>query len=165
MKQKIILVGNGSSLKNKNKGDFIDSFDIIIRFNQFKIKGHEKDVGKKTHIIVGVKKPHNEYKDINNIIIVQPKEITKYKKIFKDKIKYIGDDIFNLCVKKYKNPTSGIRAIEYFIAKNKYDITIIGFDGKTKHYFNNETPWASHNGSLEMRVLKEYEKKGLLKII
>lgn len=44
----IILVGNGSSVLEKSNGSLIDSFDIVVRFNWYHIKGFEKNVGTKT---------------------------------------------------------------------------------------------------------------------
>jgi len=44
----VIVVGNGPSLIGSNLGEFIDSFDQVIRFNNFNILNFEKDVGTKT---------------------------------------------------------------------------------------------------------------------
>ena len=47
---KAIIVGNSASILNRNNGYLIDSFDVVIRLNKFKIKGYEKYVGTKTDI-------------------------------------------------------------------------------------------------------------------
>ena len=44
------VVGNSGMLMEKEYGELIDSHDIIIRTNHGKIKGFEKNVGKKTDI-------------------------------------------------------------------------------------------------------------------
>ena len=46
----IIIVGNGTSILDKPNGNKIDSFDTVLRFNGFKIKGHEEYTGIKTNI-------------------------------------------------------------------------------------------------------------------
>jgi hypothetical protein len=46
--KRIILIGNGHSVFNREFGADIDSFDEIYRFNCFKIAGHEKNVGTRT---------------------------------------------------------------------------------------------------------------------
>jgi hypothetical protein len=46
--QAVVLVGNGPSLLDGNLGKVIDSFDVVVRFNAFKIKGFEQSVGTKT---------------------------------------------------------------------------------------------------------------------
>lgn len=48
MENKIILVGNGRSLLGREIGQEIDSFDTVVRFNNFITKGFEKSVGSKT---------------------------------------------------------------------------------------------------------------------
>ncbi len=50
MNRDIILIGNGPSALEHEMGAVIDSFDTVIRFNWFHIKGYEKYVGKKTDI-------------------------------------------------------------------------------------------------------------------
>lgn len=47
---KCILVGSSGDLLGENKGDFINSFPIIIRMNDAKTIGYEKDVGNRTTI-------------------------------------------------------------------------------------------------------------------
>jgi hypothetical protein len=44
----IILIGNGSSVLDKELGVEIDQFDRVVRFNSYKIEGFEKFVGTKT---------------------------------------------------------------------------------------------------------------------
>lgn len=46
----IMVVGNSPIELGKNKGKLIDSFDIVIRFNNFELKGFEKDYGSKASI-------------------------------------------------------------------------------------------------------------------
>ena len=164
MKQKMIIVGNGSD--KRKLGQTIDSFDLVVRFNKCVIKGYEEYIGTKTNIVVGVKNKSDFYKNIDTILLVHPIELDKYTKIYKEKIICIEDDIFKSCVEKYTDPSSGIIAVEYFIKKNKYDITLTRFDGfKTPHYYEkNTTPWEK-NVHKEFETLKEYEKKGILKFL
>ena len=46
----MLLVGNGSSLKNSGLGQKIDEFDEVIRINDWKTIGFQEDVGTKTTI-------------------------------------------------------------------------------------------------------------------
>ena len=45
---RVILVGNGPSVLNHELGDAIDSHDIVVRFNSYRIEGYEASVGKRT---------------------------------------------------------------------------------------------------------------------
>tara|TARA_Y100001963_G_scaffold143915_1_gene215391 strand:- start:1105 stop:1770 length:666 start_codon:yes stop_codon:yes gene_type:complete len=47
---KVIIVGNNPILLEKNYGEFIDSYDIVIRINRCTTKGLEKHTGTKTDI-------------------------------------------------------------------------------------------------------------------
>ena len=50
MSRHIILVASGMGLVGKGFGPVIDSFDNVMRFNNWKTKGYEQDVGQKfTH--------------------------------------------------------------------------------------------------------------------
>ena len=48
---RIVLVGNGPSLLKREIGSEIDSFDKVVRFNNFETEGFEKHVGKKCDIL------------------------------------------------------------------------------------------------------------------
>ena len=51
MRDRILLVGSGGSLKDSKLGNLIDNFEgLICRFNLYNIEGFEKDVGNKTDI-------------------------------------------------------------------------------------------------------------------
>ena len=50
--QTVIFVGNAPSLKNQKLGTWIDSHDIVVRFNESPVAGYEDDVGTKTDILV-----------------------------------------------------------------------------------------------------------------
>ena len=44
------VVSSGGSLHKSGLGEFIDSHDLVLRFNNAPTEGHEVDVGKKTSI-------------------------------------------------------------------------------------------------------------------
>lgn len=48
--RKVAIVGNSPSEIGKNKGQEIDAHDIVIRFNNYTLKGFESDYGTKTDI-------------------------------------------------------------------------------------------------------------------
>jgi hypothetical protein len=45
-----ILIGNGGSLLDRPRGKLIDTFDTVVRFNNFKLAGFEAFTGTKTTI-------------------------------------------------------------------------------------------------------------------
>ena len=84
---KVMLVGNGSSVLDKDMGEYIDSeFDLIYRINRFKTKGFEKHVGKRVNgwflADTGVQWLHNpiptvegsmKFKEFEYVFICMPK--------------------------------------------------------------------------------------------
>jgi len=46
----VVLVGNGRSLLGKANGAIVDGHDVVGRFNFFRTKGFEKDVGQRTDL-------------------------------------------------------------------------------------------------------------------
>ena len=54
-REKVIIVGNGSSVFEKEYGDKIDSFDLVCRMNRGYFegrKGYEKNIGSRTDILI-----------------------------------------------------------------------------------------------------------------
>lgn len=88
IKEPVILVGNSPSIKNNNNGKLIDKFKTIIRINDFKIKGFEKFVGKKTHIIVVNNSIYEKYKKSNKKIIVLDNSYKIDPNTFKKKLNH-----------------------------------------------------------------------------
>lgn len=48
---RVMVIANGPNIR-KNCGKEIDKFHVVIRVNNFKVKGYEKDVGTKTNYII-----------------------------------------------------------------------------------------------------------------
>ena len=49
--KRAIIVGNAGCLLNSENGHAIDDFDVVVRFNDFRISGYEKHVGTKVDIM------------------------------------------------------------------------------------------------------------------
>jgi hypothetical protein len=47
---RVVLVGNGPSIRTRALGGTIDSFDTVIRFNSFITRGLERHTGAKTSV-------------------------------------------------------------------------------------------------------------------
>lgn len=156
MKNKIILVGNGSSLLEKEYGQIIDNYETVVRFNSYKINGYEKYVGSKTHIWFTVNKHHfqsiNHYKKVithswakNNCQLYN-----SFKEIRND-VKKVDFGIIDQIPVSY--PSTGLIAIYYFNKK----IDLIGFDwwnNEKHHYGDNEVRGTLHKPHLEYNLIK-----------
>ena len=156
----IILVGNGPSVLQKNMGKEIDSYDCVVRFNNFETQGFEESVGTKCSILA-----RRSCDDVN----LWPEEmfeqvlcfvtyckwtagmikVATHLKSFYKNLKVVPPHI---CASYGRNigldqpldewASVGALALNYFT--EIYDkITIYGFDhlvkndeGIVKHYFN-----------------------------
>lgn len=50
--QRVVFVGNAPSLKDEALGEWIDSHDVVVRFNESPVHGYEVDVGTRTDILI-----------------------------------------------------------------------------------------------------------------
>lgn len=181
MQETIAIVGNGII---SNKGQQIDSYDRIVRMNNYQINKFAKDVGKKHDIICvrpSLNIPCNSF-FCNEIwfpwklsmCLNHPK--TQFKmyvdKLSEKKIFKIPDALFwNDFLSKHnfgenKFTTTGFVAVNYAIYLN-YKVSIFGFDGcKSGHYFNldHKHYQESHNFNYEWETLQQYQKDGLITI-
>lgn len=48
---RVLLVGNGPSMKERGMGSVVDSFDTVVRFNSFVTDGMEEHTGSKASIL------------------------------------------------------------------------------------------------------------------
>jgi hypothetical protein len=67
---RIVLVGNSKGIIGNSLGPTIDSFDIVVRFNNFEIGGFEESVGRKIDIICRRSCDDVKLHDASNILKV-----------------------------------------------------------------------------------------------
>lgn len=184
---KVIIVGNGSSLLDKNNGELIDSFDIVVRFNSYTIEKFEKQVGTKTNYWFNTVNFSNKLTNFRTN--------AKYDRIywhswhwsketddgykafvshFKDKeiIKTSKDTITEIqnYVKDntYYSYSTGIIAI-WMLLKEYNDITITGFDwwtpNKKHHYNDNGIKGNIHQPDKEYKVIQKLLQEEKIKFL
>ena len=49
-RQRVVLVGNGPTLRAGTRGAEIDGFDLVVRFNNFVVDGFAEQVGRRTDV-------------------------------------------------------------------------------------------------------------------
>jgi hypothetical protein len=165
----IIIIGNGPSTLEQQLGPIIDKFDIIVRINNCKVKGFEKNIGSRTDTLI-----MNSLIDPSIILELKPKKVIIYNcpntqekriRVMQDTITRLNSsciiEITNLKIKNIKKPTTGSIAYEYF-KKRGYDPIIYGFDilngSLDGHY------WAiSHKGCSLHNILEEQKYLSLAK--
>lgn len=180
----IVIVGNGRSLLGSKLGNLIDSHDIVVRVNNFRIHGYEEDVGVKrtqhwrAYKIVNSDFPtlsDDGYGEFDEAILwpiarqasVFNPELKLYKK-WTEADKEILKLTRDACFPMKKNPTSGMMAIVY--AMQKFDtISICGFDcicnpslNEYGYYFNppiKDNTFDQHDFLCEHSGMKSFGKR------
>ena len=56
---RVLLVGNGPSIRKRHLGGQIDAFDTVVRFNSFVTKGLEEHTGSKTSLWCHMLQPYH----------------------------------------------------------------------------------------------------------
>ncbi len=173
---KAIVVGNGPV--EFDAGEKIDSFDVVIRINDFKIKGFEKLVGTKTDIWVpgglpypkgfGGKPdvpiwalyPYHSRKDM-----IEKMSMEFQKRIVKLDTRIMNELQFKLGLNIHTNgrfTSTGVSTLEYAM-KEFGEVWYIGFTFGTEHYDGkNEKGAKCHNFFTEkLYVINEFKMKEL----
>ena len=158
--KKILLVGNGTSILDKELGKKIDSFDTVVRFNSYTTKGYEKYTGTKTDIWFTCMDKHiNNINDFNQVIVhswFKENECELFKKL-KNKRSDITK-IKNINYHNLKGPSTGLIAIDYFLSNN-YEVYLHGFDWWDRdkhHYADNEIRGELHDPKKEYEIIKGF---------
>lgn len=180
MKKSVVVVGNAPTLLLKELGAVIDSHDIVIRINGYKIEGYEKHVGTKTNIYARSHTPAYPPNDANDYdeFWIKPRwrkwkskfDFMPLKNMEKNMSKYhelLVENFESKDKNKSVNEGTGLTTIRYAIKRfNKgknNPISIVGFNcfsglesnaSKRYHYYLNE-PAAIH------KILKEEHFKNL----
>ena len=187
----ILVIGNGESILNQRLQKKIDSFDKVLRINNYIIKDFELFVGTKTDIwFNGANSKLVSPKIMPKQVIVSPPSeiIIKHQKNLKDYIaRRVGQDYNNLTlltleeVKRYEKEvcsnrlTTGLYAIKW--ALNNFEkVYIHGFDffinskahyydSKLMNFVNNKilNKGHKHNNELEKKYVKRLIKNDKIK--
>lgn len=175
----VVLVGNGPSVLLKAQGPIIDSFQEVVRFNTFKIKGYEDFVGTKTTLWSTFGRgqlPRDEDQRPDKILFIHgntgmpaytPNELLRLSLDFYTSVKLRLHSIIG-AEKPWIIPSSGLVVALWFLEHLNYErIHLIGFDHFRKHQSRLHHYWINrsygkpkeHDGEAEAKLLEEYVKQ------
>jgi SAM-dependent methyltransferase len=177
----VVLVGNGPSVLRSPLGAVIDSFDEVIRFNEFETKGFEKHVGSKTTFWCGLRKlADGPMRHPNAIFTEEFDAPTKFKECY-----FIPSWIYRRTYHEIRERsmwssgfetdggllrmTSGLLLARYLleVVRVKH-VHLAGFDHFSKVHSSQHHYWMpgrfkppeQHNGELEKTMFDELRKAG-----
>jgi len=185
----VAVVGSSGNLLDHLYGEDIDKHDVIIRFNQARVKGYEKHVGSRTDIRImnthtfggstgSDRFPKNDpdfSKKLKDQLILVNK--TMDKKFCKQrapncKVGFIQDEFWVYCQKLMNNakePSVGFLGV-LIAVQTSPKINVYGFDQKhtaeKKHYWEEvKAVGTCHNFNVEKDVFKKLEEQKIIKVI
>jgi len=174
----ILVVGNGTSLLDYTNGKEIDAFDVVVRFNNYKLKGFEENVGTKTDIWVTttcnrVYMESKEYKEVYFHSWVWNKPNDKNYRRILEKMPSLTvfdrSEVVELreLIPQYPSMafSTGLIAINHLLKKYK-QVHLAGFDWwdrKEHHYGDTEGRGTLHHPKLEYGHIMELERKRKVK--
>jgi len=158
--EKTAIVGNAGSLLDKKQGRLIDSYDTVIRFNNYKIMPAYSGVKENiwvTSCCSDIKERSHKYDHY-----ISPFPYQTYNRnlniLHHYKFKFIPDYIIAECKKEVKNPSTGLMFL-YWIYQDFGNIipdNIFGFSffKGTHHYFDKYDA-CCHDKQLEFDFAKK----------
>lgn len=184
----VAVVGSSGHLLERDYAKEIDSHDIVIRFNQARVKGYEKFVGSKTthrivntHTFLGTtgnkRFPKNDPNFITKlenqeILIIRPVDVKKIKlKSPNNRVSILSDEFWNHCrmlLNNKKNPSVGFIGVLLAIQTSK-KVDVYGFDQLhttyKKHYWEDVKVMGSdHDFSIEKKIFKQLHDDKIISI-
>jgi hypothetical protein len=179
-----LIVGNGTSLIEKEHGKLIDAFEDVVRFNAYKLAGYERYVGTKTTIWFNVipfensNHPliHQSYShvylhswqwDMNKCQVWQKLAplftcpVTKIERRTILEIQEFAED------REYFAYSTGMIAI-WLMLKTRPSVTITGFDWwerEKHHYSDNAIRGNMHKPQKELAVIQKLRGLGKLQFL
>jgi hypothetical protein len=170
MTPNVVIIGNGTNCLSNQFGELIDSYDIIVRFNDYNIDGYESYIGTKTTYFV----THNNFLPVDpllpkkfehSIIWKMPNEEIKFAIESSEYINYSNYEFFNdyPMSSKIFCPSTAMWTVSLFIIRYKH-VVLYNCDGlKSGHYWNpSHTHWHQHNGDVELEYYSYLQENGQL---
>lgn len=172
LKGNVLLVGNAVH-GNVEKGDIIDGFDSVIRFNKGAnldiITAHQKFIGRKTDIIVtNIVSPENLDERMKGVPILfnqpmsrgtttfYPKEQDKARRMTRH-VMFIPDDVVTFSKSKfnYDSPSTGLKTAMFLhLLGVPFTTTNFSSDPIFTHFFGGTEGVGRHVPDREAIILK-----------
>ena len=148
--KRVVIVGPAGYLQEQGKGDWIDTFDIVVRVNHAIPIKYPEDYGTKTDILYHIL----SHRGSSNKVLIEEEEIDLWAEqkvdwlvtshsAISQRVKEIGPLIKNklkwACVHhrfsnkikqqiSRKSPNTGILAIAHLLSSRLQSLTVVGFD-------------------------------------
>jgi len=170
LNERVLLVGNGPSALSLEKGEEIDRFPFVCRFNDFKVRGFERWVGSKcTHLFVNKRcvPVAGEREDLGRVVHAYLAVKGKYERVPVDRIllekfsrvdrvpKWVWDE--TCMAMGCEKPSCGALAAMMFTSM-RWEVWLYGFDffrTEVNHYGDSVKKSECHKAEKEVPYFRE----------
>ncbi|MBX3358473.1 MAG: hypothetical protein KF745_08595 [Phycisphaeraceae bacterium] len=173
MSDRVLLIGNGPSALQGDLGAAVDAFDgVVARFNEFRIDGHEEQVGSRTDEWITwtlfAEQARSEYPRV--LCVARPpvdnwqEMVARYPHARRLKWDDVEATIARL---GYEHPSSGLLAAMTYIRAG-WKVVLHGFDffqGPSHHYSDSAVAGPKHSGTRERLLFLELIAEGQVEFL
>lgn len=179
---RVVLVGNGPSVLGSRLGSVIDSYDEVVRFNNFQTSGFEVDVGRKTTLwstyFLGNDSDNKHHRVLCNHerreTPPSATEVYRVPSFFFDKTRRFVQDYARLCQGlnadcSHLLASSGFTVASFFLDVLEAEkVHLVGFDHFSKQLSGLHHYWVpkaygkpkEHNGDVEADLFDKLRRSG-----
>lgn len=169
--QKVLIIGNGSSVLTHTYGEEIDNFDgKIVRFNTYHIDTFERFVGTRTDIWITCSSHPMWWKDYEKVYLVcyarnrDDSLLTALRKRYPT-CENIPEWAWKFTANEmnFSAMSSGALAVGFF--QKDYEVYIYGIDffASNKHHYGDDINFCYHNSQKEMEYFRKLMVAGKVK--
>lgn len=158
----VAIVGNAQSIFDTNNGDKIDSTEFVVRFNKGFITKPDSQGTKTSMLVLACLLGEDEAAKFGARYI-----INRSKSYVNPYAQYTisNADRARMRDRIGKQPSSGFMIIDLCLTAGAKSITLYGFAGnKAPTFYNPEGYITQHDYDVEQKIIKDYEKAGLLRV-
>jgi hypothetical protein len=176
---KTMVVGNCASLLDKPRGKLIDSYDCIVRFNNFRLVPEytgERTTVWATSFFHNPKKPHQIVQPLegrvreplSEIKVVYPFSIRKKPPaamagIKKYNAEVVPEEIIAKLESYVKKPSTGLAYLWWYYKINGHLPDVLGFSffENPGHYYSKIHIHTTHDGRQERNIFRLMQRKSI----
>lgn len=166
----IILVGNGSSLLDAPRGEEIDRFGTVVRFNGFSLTGYERHTGVRTDVWIRHPWFRGSRPSREKLVRVARGRPLGWAYLLIFRSKRLPDDGQDFLESRYRRQdaaftyTTGMAALAHYALHHPV-VHIAGFRDsvnapKGVHYYDTLPPCTRHDYALERRIIDDLKREG-----
>jgi len=186
-KPSCVVVGNGPSLRGSGMGGIIDSYDVVVRLNNYVVEGCEGDVGSKTDVWAttfwgDIDRSKLDTTDAAELLLLTSNaptapsaSVRRWAESKCEELSLVYSVVSQTSLQRGlkelggNSPSSGVMTLMHYIEKYG-EVAAVGFDffeGDGHHYFDESRrpSHCPHKGNLERTWFESASAAGRIRLL